>query len=86
MKKKETIRGYLYFIFPVDFVVEKNETILVDCWFNRNFMWLLNFINYVLGGMCHLAEIQNWLIIKFYGKNKKRLAELSKKGKIQHHA
>ena len=82
MKKKEKIRGYLYWVFPVDYVVDINEAQLVDCWFNNTFFWLLELIDDFLGFLCYLTGIQKWLAIKFYGKNKKRLIELSKKNHL----
>lgn len=81
MKKKETIRGYLYYFFPVDFVIQKNEVELTDCWFNNNFLWLLHFVDNILEFLCYLVGIQKWLSIRFYGQNKRKIIELSKKSK-----
>lgn len=66
---KEIIRGYVYGIFPAD--CTKERIFIIDCWFNRNFLWLLKLINSVLGIMCALTGFDNLWLVKFKKDDKK---------------
>lgn len=57
----EIIRGYVFGIFPADCTKEK--IYVIDCWFNRNFLWLLHFMRDVLKFMCAVSGIKFiWIV------------------------
>ena len=74
--EKEKIRGYVFFIFPVDYIIETREVEMTDCWLNNHCLWLFEIINSFVGFFCDLFGVTSSFIISFRGKNKERIKKL----------
>lgn len=77
-KKINKIRGYIFLIFPVDYLVEKDEVVMVDCWTNKYFMWLFQICNSFVGFFAPLLGRTTLFVISFRGKEKEKFKEIFK--------
>jgi hypothetical protein len=70
----DTIRGYLYYMFPCDYNINTREMTMSDHWINKYFQWILI---YVIGPLLDISTFitgtEYWFFIKFYGKNQELL-------------
>lgn len=54
---KITIRGRVYGLFPVDILPPDGDAKFVDCWFNKHFVWLFEFFNYVNAWVSRMSGV-----------------------------
>ena len=60
--------------FPVDFNTEKRECEMTDCWLNKYFFWLFEFLNDFAGFLAELFFDSDYMFaVRFYGKNRNKL-------------
>ena len=73
------IRGHIYYIFPIVYDTRKNDVDLIDCWFNRNFGWLLEGISEMMSFLGFLVGRRPWFLISFRGKELEKFKKNTKK-------
>ena len=74
------IRGYIYYIFPVDYDTKIKEVEMIDCWLNKYFFWLFEFISNFVGIFLELiGEESGGFVISFRGKEKEKVKNLKNK-------
>ena len=70
------IRGYIYWIFPVDYDTKTEEVGMANHWLNNRFMWLFEFLNDFEGMVCDMFDWNHLFRISFRKKNKDKIKKI----------